>query len=395
MLSYLLIIIAILVSTVVLKADDFKSGEYLIKDDQIVCLQNNLPLVIVYDDGRSENISNQNSLERVSDYSALAPIIKRSFERILQQVENNIQSLEKNLQNQFDDAYLEMATACLMADAGYANNKIAEILTEERTFSLEETSNNCKEYHYYEELKIVLDQSKFYEKFLEFADDEISKRTRNAEREIRWSEATPSADSNDTIQAHKSIDDQKIIIQQCEEDRSYLPEIKAVIDDTKVEVESLEKQYHRVYKKTNDTFLLYSNLLNKVTNKVSMHGQLPAVRALADGWATTLLQESTLNAISDVELAEKELYSRRNPAPALNSVARKVSINSIEKARPVNTYPPTTNGNPNTNTRTINRDSHDNVKLISDKLKGKTPIAIFIGVSLVFVFVIGAIVKNA
>lgn len=309
-----------LFSTLRLKADDLQVGNFFIKNGEIVKLQDNATLEIVYDNGKTGKISNKNGLTKISDYSSLSPIIKSNIDHVLKQVEDNILSFEESLKKQFDDTYLEMSTACLMADAEYASSKIAGIITEDRTFSLEGLSNTCKEYNYYEDLKVVFEQCKFYEDFLEFANNETSKKVREAERQIRWLEANSSLDNK--AKQQKDINHQRNIIQQFEKDRIYLPAIKTIINNAKAQADTLDRQYYRVYNKTNDIFLLYSKLYDKQINGADIKGQLAIVNTLVDEWTKTFLQELTIKATIDAKLAQKELYRRRNPAPAL-----KASIN--------------------------------------------------------------------
>ncbi len=324
----ILILIAVLFNVAISQADDLQVGEFFINNGQIVHLQNNLPLVVAYDDGATRKISTQDNLKRVSDYSVLTPKVEKSIERVLQRVKNKIQELEKNLKDEFDDTYLEMSTACLMADAGYSNSKIAGILTEDRTFSLEEISNTCKDYNYYEDLKVVFEQCKFYEAFLTFANDEISRKIREAEREIRWQETNASLEDDNIAENTKKIDTQRTIIQQSQKDASHLGPIKDIIDNAKAAAENLDSQYYRVYNKTNDTFLTYSKFYNKLINQLNLKEQLPIIDTLIDGWTEKFLQESTLNAVTNAELTQKELYRRRNPAPALKANINITSANT-------------------------------------------------------------------
>ncbi len=294
-------------------ADDIAPGGFFSLNDRIVRVQSTSPLVVAYDDGQTVNIPSQMSLRAIASYSDLPTTVKQRLSITLRRANMKIGALEEGLKSQFDEAYLEMSVACLLANAGRSGDDIRGVLTEERSVSLQGLVAQCKEYEYANDLKVVLNQCKFYEKLFEHASTALGRQNRAAEREIVWLKSKTDVEGAEKYIA--AIKEQNAIIKKCKENESYILAARSFIDKAKAECEAIGTQYFRVYRKTNAVFQAYTNLYNRLSGRRSLTGQRKSVSDLLDDWTRGFVRGSTLASLADAGSAWKELDARRNPVP--------------------------------------------------------------------------------
>jgi hypothetical protein len=227
-----------------------------------------------------------------------------------------IGALRDTLGREFDGAFLEMMTACLVATeyTGYRENDPGSILTVRREDGLRSLVDNCKRCDVSAFIGI-LSRCDFQRGFSEYASAQTSAAIRQTEREIEWIEAQSAVQSDDAkLASGRKIADKRASINALSRQTDALAKLKAATDVRRAKVNSLQKEYFRIYEKAGDVLKQYVAMREATARGEGLGPHLSSVRMLAEDWASELVQLTTRESVISAALARSELGRRRTPA---------------------------------------------------------------------------------
>lgn len=293
--------------------DGFQPGEYGKLADELVLIRSqDSGRVTVIDPQGVESSPRISQLEEISDHIAAADGNANRIRSRIQQLTQDIAALRKRLVQEYDTAFLEMMTACLVATEQHNDSRsLKDCLIAAREARLQSIVEDCKNLDIDRFVGIVT-RCEFHKAFVDYAHNHIVTTIRQAERQVRWLEAESSTQSDDRRQpSQDQIRAKKELNVRLTQELEPLGRSKSQIAETLKCVDSLQKEYFHIYEKATEVWKQYAILRERIAQEQSISDERSNVRMLSADWSGSLLTSATSECGTDAKSALEELNRRR------------------------------------------------------------------------------------
>lgn len=319
-------------------------GSYAMTDGQAVKIKSIVDgRATVIDALGNESVLGVAQIAKVTDFVAVGSRLADRTEAELLRATQGVGALRDTLGPEFDGAFLEMMTACLVSaeHTGYRENDLGSFLTARREDDLRSLVDGCKRFDVNAFIGI-LSRCDFQRGFSEYASAQTSAAIRQTEREIEWIETQSAVQSDDAkLASGRKIAEKRVSINDQSKQIDALARLKTATEVRRAKANLLQKEYFRVYEKAGDVLKQYVALREATARGESLGSHLSGVRMLAEDWASELVQPSTRESVTSAGLARVELGRRRNPAALSPSFGpADVAATDAPSPRPPQVTPP-------------------------------------------------------